>query len=138
MSIRIRSVALTGTGPAGGASADSCLDKIVKSIPSQVIPFYTAAITWLGGVPQAGAPPNPKLWIAFVVGLLVTPLLTWRQTHEPGKPPAYLQIGIATVSFVIWAFATGGPFATLDFWSAGVATTVLAAYTLIIGAVPQN
>jgi hypothetical protein len=141
MSIRVRSVALQGAGPGGSTiSADGYLDKIVKSIPSQVIAFYTAAITWLGSgtSPQDNAAPNPKLWIAFVLGILLTPILTWKQTHEEGKPPAYLQIAIATVSFVVWAFAIPGPFQSFSFWSPGLATVILAAYTILIGALPQN
>ena len=138
MSIRVRSEAYQGTG--GSASVDGYLDKIVKSIPSQVIAFYTAAIVWLGGTPTSGGTTtsNPKLWIAFVIGLILTPLLTWRQTTESNKPPAYLQIAIATISFVVWSFATGGPFASLSFWDAGIATVVLAAYTIAIGVIPQN
>jgi hypothetical protein len=139
MSIRVRSVAFQGSGPGGGVSADGYLDKIVKSVPSQVIAFYTAGIIWLGGTPQgANAAPNPKLWLVFALGLILTPVLTWRQTQEPNKPPAYLQIVIATVSFIVWAFATGGPFQSLGIWDAGVATVVLAAYTLLIGAIPQH
>ncbi len=151
MSIRIRSTSLQGTG---GAPADGYLDRIVKSIPSQVIAFYTAGLVWLqsgnqaavagnsqaiaAGASAPASAPNPKLWIAFALGVVLTPFLTYRQTHEENKPPAYRQIIIATVSFVIWAFATGGPFQTLSFWSAGVATLVLAAYTLALGAIPAE
>lgn len=143
MSIRIRSTALHAGGEGGTQPPDGYLDKIVKSIPSQVIGFYTAAIVALGGaVGQAAAgsqaTPNPKLWIPFVIGLILTPLLTWKQTHEPNKPPAYIQIVIATVSFVVWAFATGGPFAGLSFWDATIGGIVLGAYTLVLGVIPQN
>lgn len=140
MSIRVRSIAFHGAGPGGGVPADGYLDKIVKSMPSQVIAFYTAGMTWLsnGATPSGTAAPTPKLWVAFVLGLILTPVLTWHQTKEAGKPPAYVQIAIATVSFIVWAFATGGPFRTLGFWDAGIATTVLAAYTILIGVIPQN
>jgi hypothetical protein len=140
MSIRVRSTALQSGGQGGGTPADGYFDKIVKSIPSQVIAFYTAAIVWLGGapLPSTSNTPNPKLWIAFVVGLILTPILTWHQTKEEGKPPAYVQIGVATLSFVVWAFASGGPFASLGFWDTGTATVVLAAYTIVLGVIPQN
>lgn len=141
MSIRIRSTALQGAPAGGGQPPDGYFDKIVKSIPSQVIGFYTAAIVALGGavgqkVDATAA--NPKLWIPFVLGLILTPLLTWKQTLEPNTPPAYTQIIIATVSFVIWAFATGGPFAGLSFWDATIGGIVLGAYTLVLGVIPQN
>ncbi|MGZ5434539.1 MAG: hypothetical protein ACXWID_00105 [Pyrinomonadaceae bacterium] len=155
MSIRIRSTSLQAAGEGGGVPADGYLDKIVKSIPSQVIAFYTAALVWLQSPGTQAASPgnaqasaagasapasasNPKLWIAFALGVVLSAFLTYRQTHEANKPPAYRQIIIATVSFVIWAFATGGPFQTLSFWSAGVATLVLAAYTLALGAIPAE
>lgn len=142
MSIRIRSTALHAGGDGGSQPPDGYLDKIVKSIPSQVIGFYTAAIVALGGaVGQAATAtnsPSPKLWIPFVIGLIMTPLLTWKQTHDPSKPPAYVQIIIATISFVVWAFATGGPFAGLGFWDATIGGIVLGAYTLVLGVIPQN
>lgn len=138
MSIRVRSTALQAGGT--GVPADGYFDKIVKSIPSQVIAFYTAAIVWLGGqpLPATSNTPNSKLWIAFAVGLILTPILTWHQTKELNKPPAYVQIAVATVSFVVWAFASGGPFASLGFWDTGIATVVLAAYTIALGVIPQN
>ena len=151
MSIRIRSVAFQA---AGGATvpADGPLDKIVKSVPSQVIAFYTAALIQLGGcaplnlgtsaasatTSASTATSNPKLWLPFVFGLILTPILTWRQTNEPDKPPAYVHIIIATISFIVWAFATGGPFACLGFWSPAIAGIVLAAYTVLLGVLPQN
>jgi hypothetical protein len=144
MSIRIRSTALQAAGERGGQPADGYLDKIVKSIPSQVIAFYTAAIVALGGAvgePVAAGDAtagNPRLWIPYALGLILTPLLTWKQTHEPNKPPAYIQIIVATVSFVIWAFATGGPFASLSFWDPTIGSIVLGAYTLVLGVLPQD
>lgn len=144
MSIRIRSTALEAAEVGGGQPVDGFFDKIVKSIPSQVIAFYTAAIVALGGaVGQSVAASdatatNPKLWIPFALGLILTPLLTWKQTHEPGKPPAYIQIIVATVSFVIWAFATGGPFMSLGLWSKEIGGIVLGAYTLVLGVIPQD
>jgi hypothetical protein len=144
MSIRIRSTALQTTAGTS-VPADGFLDKIVKSIPSQVIAFYTAALVFLGGDTAAGSATasaatgaNQKLWIPFVLGIILTPLLTWRQTQQEGKPPAYLQILVATFSFVVWAFATAGPFMSLSFWSKGLAAVVLAAYTVVLGLIPQN
>lgn len=144
MSIRIRSTALQAGGPGGGQPPDGYFDKIVKSIPSQVIGFYTAAIVALGGAvgqtvaANKATAANPKLWIPFVLGLILTPLLTWKQTLEPNKPPAYIQIIVATISFVVWAFATGGPFTSLSFWDATIGAIVLGAYTLFLGVIPQN
>src|SRR5262249_5060821 len=145
----------------GVASVDSYLDRIVKSIPSQVVTFYTAAIAWLSDSPTAmrtldpgadsaktfGATTvvspranviivSPKLWVVFVMGLILTPLLTWKQTKDKGKPPAYYQISLATLSFFVWAYATGGPFRSL-WWDPQVAAVVLAFYTVLLGAIAR-
>ena len=132
-------------------TADGYLDRIVKYIPSQVITFYTAAIVWMTNpgaqtagepaaagaatVPPPGAASGPELWVAFALGLGLTVFLTYWQTREPGKPPATLQIVISSLAFVVWAYATGGPFVGTGFWKPGWAATVLAVFVIVIGTI---
>ena len=156
MSLRIRTQA---TEASGGETVDTYLDRIVKYIPAQVVSFYTAAIVWLSGGNMAArgagtttaantnAAANTStaaagagnadwpLWAVFALGLLLTGLFMKKQTDEPGKPTAIKQVIIACVSFIVWAFATGGPFSrTLgDNWQPAYAAILLAAYVLVIG-----
>ena len=152
-----------GAGPAvTRTAADGYFDRIVKYIPSQVITFYTAAVVWLanpgktttGGpaaAPEVAAPnaaatvpagpaaaSGPELWVAFAAGLGLTIFLTYWQTREPGKPPAYSHLTISTLAFVVWAYATGGPFVGTGWWQPGYAAFVLAIFVIIIGTIaPQ-
>jgi hypothetical protein len=71
----------------------------------------------------------------FAAATVLTPIWTWRQTQEEEKPTAYTQIAIATGAFVVWVFALGGPFASLDFYSPLYGSLLLIFYTLIVGLV---
>lgn len=145
-------VARGGEKPATArTTADGYLDRIVKYIPSQVITFYTAAIVWIATpdaptagqpaasgaatVPPPGAANGPELWIAFALGLGLTVFLTYWQTREPGKPPAALQISVSSLAFVVWAYATGGPFTHTGFWKPGWAAVVLGLFVIVIGTI---
>jgi hypothetical protein len=147
--------------PSAQTTSDGYLDRIVKYIPSQVMTFYTAAMVWItnpnsltsGGQPattnananvqaaltNAGANASATAagigpWIVFVLGLGLTIFLTYWQTREVGKPPAYQQIGISTIAFVVWAYALGQPFASIpNFWKPGWAAIVLAVFVIVIG-----
>lgn len=140
-----------GQVPAARTTADGYLDRIVKYIPSQVITFYTAAIVWMAA-PDASAPGQPaaagaatvpptseaagtELWAAFALGLGLTVFLTYWQTREAGKPPATLQIGISTLAFFVWAYATGGPFTHTGYWKPGWAATALGVFVIVIGTI---
>jgi hypothetical protein len=61
------------------------------------------------------------------------PVVFW--TRQPGMRPAITQAAIATVSFAIWVFAVGGPFATMSWYDSLYGALVLIAYTLVIGLV---
>lgn len=130
-------------------TADGYFDRIVKYIPSQVITFYTAAIVWMANpnAPTTGGQTSPagtttvpavtgggmELWLVFVAGLALTIFLTYWQTRDSGNKPAPLQIIISTLAFIVWAYATGGPFVATGWWKPGWAATVLAIYVIIIG-----
>lgn len=131
-------------------TADGYFDRIVKYIPSQVITFYTAAIVWMTNpsAPTTGQPPaagaatvpsasatGPELWLVFVAGLGLTLFLTYWQTREADKPPAVIQISISSLAFIVWAYATGGPFVGTGFWKPGWAAIVLALFVIIIGTI---
>jgi len=111
---------------------DTYFDRVLKYIPADI---NAAWVTAVGLINSAEGEPKPLLlWVAFAVGVLLTALWTWRQTSEPHKPPAFVQIAVATGAFVVWVIALGGPFATIDgFNYALVGSLLLIAYTLGVG-----
>jgi hypothetical protein len=44
-----------------------------------------------------------------------------------------VQIAVATVAFVVWGGALGGPFATLPWYAPYLGSLALIAYTLLVG-----
>ena len=87
---------------------DTYIDKVVKYIPADIVAAWVAVT---GIVKGAGAGVNPviTLWIAFVAGVAITFIWTWKQTSKEGLPPVWKQIIISTFAFVVWVIALGGP-----------------------------
>lgn len=126
MSRRVTKVERLG---AGGAVGDTYFDRVLKYIPADIVGAWVA-IT--GAIAGAATPETTALWIVFLALLVITPIWTWKQAKEPGKPPATTQILISTGSFLVWVFALGGPFATLSFYKPLYGSLTLIIYTLIV------
>jgi hypothetical protein len=117
---------------AGGKSLDGYLDRVIKYVPADIV----AAWLFLDGLLKSGDDPREGLlWIVFAALIPITAVWTYRRTAEPNLPPAWTQTAIATVSFVIWVFAIGGPFATTGWYDSIYGAVVIVLYTLAIGAV---
>jgi hypothetical protein len=94
------------------AAFDDTITRLVKYIPAEVISGYTL----LSGIVSGVAPTNSPLkslagWAVFVVFTGLTPLYLWKVGQPSGAQ--WWQLPISTVSFVLWAYALGGPFATV-------------------------
>ena len=129
MSRRVITAQLQAAGPAT-ATVDGYFDKLVKYIPADIVGawvFASSAIKEASGVSVTAT-----LWITFAVLLMITPLWTWRWTKLPGKPAARTQIFISTISFAVWVFALGGPFATLGFYRPLFGSLILVLYSLVV------
>jgi hypothetical protein len=115
-------------------SVDGYFDRVIKYIPSDVVAAWTG-VTGLVNA-DAQAPQSTLLWILFGIFTLLTAGWTWKQTNERGRSTATTQILLATFSFVIWVFALGGPFATLEgFYRPLYGSLVLIVYTFVVGLV---
>jgi len=114
------------------AEVDTYFDKLIKYIPADIVVAWIAAT---GLIASTKDPSETLLWIVFGCGIILTALWTWKQTSLPNKPIAATQIIISTFAFIIWVFATGGPFATLDFYRPLYGSLILILYTLIIALV---
>jgi hypothetical protein len=126
--------------------ADGAYGRLVGYIPADAIGLYLMAVGALGGtivnVPgQAGAAPaaqpHPKgMWIAFGITFLLAPFLSFVGTLRDGitwwQRAQWFQVGSSPFAFTAWAFAIGGPFASLDFWSAQVGAVILFLASVVI------
>lgn len=135
MGRRIVTKQLQGMGSgAKGASVDGYFDRVIKYIPSDVVAAWTA-VTGLVTA-DAQAPQSTLLWILFGIFILLTAGWTWKQTTGGGKLSPTIQILLSTVSFMVWVFALGGPFASLEgFYRPLYGSLALIIYTLAIGLV---
>jgi len=108
--LRIVSEELQSGAPAN-SPPDDYSDRLRKYIPTEAVGFWLA----VSGLIQSAANDVPKaglLWLFFVIGLVFTFGWTRRRTQAPGKSTAWTQIGISCGAFLVWVFATGGPFAS--------------------------
>jgi hypothetical protein len=110
---------------------DEYPDRLRKYIPTEAVGFWLAVS---GMIQSAGAdvPKAGLLWLFFVIGLVFTFGWTRRRTNEPGKPTAWTQIGISCGAFLVWVFATGGPFAALTFYQPLYGSLLLVTYTTAV------
>lgn len=100
---------------------DDYAKKLLKLIPSEIIAAY---ITIVGLIPGGN---TVWLWgITIVLLILVTPYL--RNFQEVTNP---LQYAISSISFIVWVFAMGGPFATMSWYQSWMGSIVLILWTLI-------
>lgn len=128
MSRRIVSKQLRAMG--AGRDLDTYFDRVVKYIPADIVGAWVAVTGLIAAATDV--PTATILWIAFISGVVLTPLWMWRQTSVSGQPPAITQIVIATIAFIVWVFALGGPFATLVFYNPLYGSLLLVFYTLIV------
>ena len=134
---RIRDFALQSTQ--GGGQTDGYFDRVVKTVPADVIAAWTAAIAIINGA--VGIPTVPVILACFVVGLGITFWWMLRQTKEANQPPAHKQAAIATVAFAVWVLALGDLDAPLKAvfarWNEAYAKLLLIVFTLVSGRISQ-
>ncbi len=107
------------------STPDGYATRLLKYIPSEVIALYLTLTSLLKSSGDTGLPLE---WIVFAFGVLVTPLYLWRiqRVHKP------LQLVISTGAFAAWAFALGGPFASLGWYTPTYGGMFLSIYTFLI------
>ena len=119
--------AATNTETGDQLSPDDYKDKLVKYIPAEAVAAYLT----LDGIIRSSATGNSirtGLWVAFVIGLIGTPLYLWRLQGVTSP----LQLSISTLSFAIWVFALGGAFALYSWYHPWIASVLLVAYTFLV------
>jgi hypothetical protein len=112
---------------------DGYFDRIIKYIPADIIGAWIATLGIVNGFAAPDTPKDTILWVAFAIGIIFTAIWTWKQTTEPGKPIAKIQILISTGAFIVLVFALGEPFESLSWYDPGYGTLSLIFYWLLVG-----
>ena len=113
--------------PAGTITTDGYFDRLFKYIPSELVAGYIFVI---GVVKQLTNTSEIRIfqWSLYVVFCLLTPLYLWRVQ----KVVKLQQHIISIVSFVVWVFALGGPFALCSWYNPVYGAILLPVFTLIV------
>ncbi|MDX9725111.1 MAG: hypothetical protein RBT38_01900 [Bacteroidales bacterium] len=109
------------------ATADGYFDRLFKYIPAELVAGY---IFVTGVVKQLTDQREVLLlqWSLFAAFCLLTPLYLWKVQ----KVRKASQLGISLLSFTVWVFALGGPFATMQWYNPLYGYILLPVFTVII------
>ena len=89
---------------------DTYLSRLLKYIPTEIIVLY---LTLRPVLSQSNDERNLTIhWFVFSFGLVMTPIYLWRLQNVHKKS----QLLVSTLSFFVWVFAIGGPFAQLEWY----------------------
>jgi hypothetical protein len=116
---------------AGGAEpipvADKYGDRLIKYIPSEVVGVYVAVDALLKTAGNQ-IPKDALGWIVFGFLLVMTPIYLWRMQNVRKSK----NLAIATLSFIVWVFTLGGPFAQLPWYSPFYGALLLPIFTFTV------
>jgi hypothetical protein len=99
--------------PASPPKADAYFEKVIGYIPTEIVSAYAVGAAWIAASRHAqGVVP----WAWFILLLLGSFALAAIGTRGEKQPVAWFQAIIAFVSFAVWVFALGGPFAQTFGW----------------------
>ena len=109
---------------------DGYFDKLIKYIPTEIVGAWIAIkglVASDNDIPQDGL-----LWILLIIFTFLTTAYIFKQTSESRKKPAKVQILISTIAFIVWVFALGEPFSSLNFYRPVYGSLVLIIYNLAV------
>jgi hypothetical protein len=106
--------------PTQQENMSSFLEKLLKLIPTEIILVYATIVSF---IPDSL---GPHMAIASVLFIL-TPLYLIYALGVNNRA----QIIISTLSFLVWVFYLGGPFAYFPWYESWIAGTILIIYSLI-------
>ncbi len=106
---------------------DNYVDRLFKYIPAELVAGY---IFVLGIVKRLTDTGEVRVihWLLFFIFCVLTPLYLWRIQ----KVLKLQQHIISFLSFVVWVFALGGPFALFSWYNPLYGEILLPVFTIVI------
>ncbi|MGD9558282.1 MAG: hypothetical protein AB7V25_14755 [Mangrovibacterium sp.] len=105
-------------------SKDDYFNRLLKYIPAEIVGLYLTLVN----ITNTQSVAEWISWFVFALCLVLTPLYLWRVL----KVSKSTQLIISTLSFVVWAYALGGPFEQSGLFSNVFAAVLLPIYTVLI------
>jgi hypothetical protein len=113
--------------PAGTVTRDGYFDRLFKYIPAELVAGYIFVLGVAKQLTNAGEI-RVFQWSLFIVFCILTPLYLWRVQ----KVQKFQQHIISLLSFVVWVFALGGPFALSGWYNPVYGAILLPVFTLVV------
>lgn len=118
-------------GAPAPATLPDYLDKVISYVPTEVVAAYVASTGILAGVKDRG-PAIDWLWLAFIALMAGCWTAVATRDKDKNEPVAWFQTIIAVIALLVWAFALGGPFATLAWYDKLYGSLLLIAFSLVV------
>lgn len=99
------------SAPQAGELPDNAISRLIKYIPTEIISGYTVLSGLVAGATNGSPLQAFASWLLVGVGAVLTPLYLWRSGRPTGAQ--WWQLPISTLSFLLWAYALGGPFVSV-------------------------
>ena len=113
--------------PAETVARDGYFDRLFKYIPAELVAGYIFVLGVVKQLTNAGEIMVFQ-WSLFVIFCILTPLYLWRVQ----KVQKIQQHIISLLSFIVWVFALGGPFALSEWYNPVYGAILLPVFTLIV------
>lgn len=119
---------LAGRGGEAPPPPDKYKDRLLKYIPAEVVTLYLT-LTAL-----AATATDLPWWIGWAI-LAVGIAGTWFYLRVNLGVTDRIQLSVSTVSFCVWAFALGGPFAALSWYKPIYGGLLLPIFTFAVAGI---
>ncbi len=120
--------ALDVTADGGAQDFKSYLDRLMKMIPGEVIGLY---LVGNGFIPSTQNVVLAVWAVVCLAGVVAVKALGTADSAN-GLPPDWIHVGISSVSFVIWVYTMGGPFAAWGLWVPYIGSLMVLAWTFFV------
>lgn len=106
---------------------DNYVDRLFKYIPAELVAGYIFVLGVMKRLTDTGEI-RILQWLLFLLFCILTPLYLWR-VQKVRKLQQHI---ISLLSFVIWVFALGGPFALYSWYNPLYGEILLPVFTLVV------